>query len=141
MKTTETLKTLAATRRNAIDTASILDTIAKQETHPTLQLERRQAADRLKHFARGIQMAIFEIHEMHTDRATELIRRFKFLASKFEKNGYDERLEGRLDIAANYIGKATGFRYAAQLVADENVIDVDFDTIYYNTPLQEGGEA
>ena len=141
MKTTETLKALAATRRNAIDTASILDTIAKQETHPTLQLERRQAADRHKQFARGIQTAIFEIHEMHTDRATELIRCLKYIATKFEKNGYDERLAGHQDLAATYIGKATGIRYAAQLLADENGIDVDFDTIHYNNPLQEGGEA
>lgn len=141
MKTTETLKALAATRLNAIDTATILYTVAKQETHPTLQLERRHAADRHRHFANGIRIAIEDLHDMHTDDACEMVRHLKWLAAKHEKIGYDERLEEHPQTAAQHFGKATGLRYAAQVLADENCIDVDFDIIHYNDPLQEGGEA
>lgn len=141
MKTTETLKALAATRLNAIDTATILYTVAKQETHPTLQLERWHAADRHKHFALGIIIAIEDLHDMHTDDACEMVRHLKWLAAKHEKIGYDERLEEHPQTAAQHFGKATGLRYAAQVLADENGIDVDFDIIHYSDPLQEGGEA
>lgn len=141
MKTTETLKALAATRLNAIDTATILYTVAKQETHPTLQLERLQASNRHRHFANGIRIAMEELHDMHTDEATEMVRHLKHIATRLERIGIDERLAEHPETAAQQLGKATGLRYSAQLLADENCIDVDFDIIHYNDPLQEGGEA
>ena len=141
MKTKETLQTLAATRIAALSTAAAMHTIAKQETHPTLQLERRQASDRHRHFANGIHIAMEEIHDMHTDEATEMVRHLKHIATRLEHIGIDERLAEHSETAAQQLGKATGLRYAAQLLADENGIDVDFDIIHYNNPLQEGGEA
>lgn len=141
MKTKETLKTLAATRTAALSTAATMRTIAKQETYPTLQLERRQASDRHIHFAHGILIAIEELHDMHTDEATEMVRHLKHIATRLERSGIDERLAGHPIPAAIRLGKATGLRYAAQLLADENGIDVDFDIVHYNEPLQEGGEA
>lgn len=141
MKTTETLKALAATKTIANQTADAMDTIAKQQTHPTTQLERRQAADRHRHFADGVQIAIYEINELHTDDAAEMVGHLKFIAARLERKGWNDRMEDRLETAARQFGKATGLRYAAQLLADENGIDVDFDIIHYNNPLQEGGEA
>lgn len=141
METKETLKTLAATKTIAIKTADFMNTIAKQQTHPTTQLERREAADRHRHFADGIQMAIYEINDMHTDKATQMIKRLKHIAKRLEADGWDERLEEHPETAARLFGKANGLRYAAQLLADENGIDVDFDIIQYSEPLQEGGEA
>ncbi len=141
MKDKNTLQALAATRIQALDIASAMHIIAKQETHPTLQLERRQASDRHRHFANGIRLAMEDLHDMHTDDASEMVRHLKWLATKFEKMGWDERLEEHPETAAKHFGKASGFRYAAQLLADENGIDVDFDIIHYGEPLQEGGEA
>lgn len=141
MKDKETLKTLAATKIQALNMASAMHTIAKQESHPTLELERRQASDRHRHFADGIQIAIYEINDMHTDEATQMIKHLKHIAKRLEADGYDERLEEHPETAAKHFGKANGLRYAAQLLADENGIDVDFDIIHYGEPLQEGGEA
>ncbi|MBR2770618.1 MAG: hypothetical protein IKD78_01155 [Bacteroidales bacterium] len=141
METKNTLKALAATKAIAINTADAMHIIAKQETHPTLQLERRQAADRHRHFAHGIQTAVYELHDMHTDDAREMVRHLKHIAKRLERTGMDERLAEHPENAARQLGKATGIRYAAQLLADENGIDVDFDIIHYNEPLQEGGEA
>lgn len=140
MKTQNTLQVLAATKIMAIQTADIMNIIAKQETHPTTQLERRQAADRHRHFADGIQIAIYEIHDMHTDEATEMVKRLKHIAKRLEAKGWDERLEEHSETAARHFGNASGLRYAAQALADENGIDVDFDIIHYGEPLQEGGE-
>lgn len=141
MKTKETLKTLAATRISALKTAAAMHIIAKQETHPELQLERRQASDRHRHFANGIHIAIYELNEMHTDKATEMVRHLKFIAERLERIGMEARLAEHPETAALQLGKATGLRYAAQLLADENDIDVDFDIIHYSDPLQKGGEA
>lgn len=140
MKTTETLKTLAATRTSALYTAAAMHSIAKQQSHPTTQLERRQAGDRHRHFAHGILIAIYELNEMHTDKATEMVKRLKFIATKHETDGWNERLAEQPETAALHFGIANGLRYAAQLLADENGIDVDFDIIHYGEPLQEGGE-
>lgn len=140
MKTQNTLQVLAATRIMAIQTADIMNAIAKQQTHPTTQLERRQAADRHRHFANGIRIAMEEIYDMHTDDAFQMIRHLKFIATRLERIGMDERLAEHPETAAKQLGKATGIRYAAQLLADENCIDVDFDIIHYGEPLQEGGE-
>ena len=141
MKTKSTLKTLATTRAQALNMASAMHIIANQETHPELQLETRQASDRHRHFANGIRIAMEELHDMHTDEATEMVRHLKFIARRLERTGMDERLAKDIESAAQHIGKATGLRYAAQLLADENGIDVDFDIIHYGEPLQEGGEA
>lgn len=141
METKNTLQTLAATKRAAIETANAMNTIANQETHPTTMQERRQAADRHRHFADGIQMAIYDINDMHTDKATEMVKHLKYIAMKLEDEGWDERLEEHPETAARHFGNASGLRYAAQLLADENGIDVDFDIIHYSEPLQEGGEA
>lgn len=141
MKTQNTLESLSATKIMAIQTADAMNIIAKQQTHPTTQLERRQAADRHRHFAHGIQMAIYEIHDMHTDDVTEMIKHLKHIAKRLEADGWDERPEEHPETAARHFGNATGLRYAAQLLADENGIDVDFDIIHYGEPLQEGGEA
>lgn len=141
MKTDKTLQALAATRRSAIETANTMNTIAKQETHPTTMLERVHAADRHRHFADGIQMAIYDINDMHTDKATEMVKHLKHIAKRLEAKGWDERLEEHPETAARHFGNATGLRYAAQLLADENGIDVDFDIVHYGEPLQEGGEA
>lgn len=141
MKDKNTLQALASTRIQALNIASAMHTIAKQETHPTLQLERRQASDRHRHFANGIRLAMEELHDMHTDDASDMVRHLKWLATKFEKMGWDERLEEHPETAAKHFGKASGLRYAAQLLADENGIDVDFDIIHYGESLQEGGEA
>lgn len=141
MKTKETLKTLAATRTNALYTVAAINTIAKQETHPTLQQERRQACDRHRHFANGIRIALEELHDMHTDDASEMVRHLKHIAKRLERIGIDERLAEHPETAAQQLGKATGLRFAAQLLADENDIDVDFDIVHYGEPLQEGGEA
>lgn len=141
METKNTLKTLAATKSCAIQTADAMNAIAKQQTHPTTQLERRQAADRHRHFADGIQIAIYEIHDMHTDQTTEMVRHLKHIAKRLEAMGWDERLEEKPETAARHFGNASGLRYAAQLLADENGIDIDFDIIHYGEPLQEGGEA
>lgn len=141
METKETLKTLLASRKTAIETANAMSTIAKQETHPTLQLERRQAADRHRHFADGTLIAMEEIYDMHTDDACQMVRHLKFIATRLERIGIDERLAEHPETAAKQLGKATGIRYVAQLLADENGIDVDFDIIHYGEPLQEGGEA
>lgn len=141
METKNTLKALAAIKTIATITAETMHTIAKQETHPTLQLERRQTADRHRHFADGIRIAMEEIHDMHTDQATEMVRHLKHIAKRLERIGMDERLSEHPETAAQQLGKATGIRYAAQLLADENGIDADFDIIHYGDPLQEGGEA
>lgn len=141
MKDKNTLKTLAASRTCALNTAAAMYIIAKQESHPTTQQERRQASDRHRHFAEGMRIAMEELHDMHTDDASEMIRHLKWLATKHEKMGWDKRLEENLETAAKHFGKANGLRYAAQLLADENGIDVDFDIIHYGEPLQEGGEA
>lgn len=141
MKDKETLKTLAATKTWALNMASAMHTIAKQESHPTLELERRQASDRHRHFAVGMRIAMEELHDMHTDDAAEMVRHLKWLAKKHETIGYNERLEEHPETAAKHFWKANGLRYAAQLLADENGIDVDFDIVHYNEPLQEGGEA
>lgn len=141
MKTKETLKTLAAVRISALDMAIAMHDIAKQETHPTLQLERRQASDRHKHFANGIQIAIYELNETHTDEATEMVRHLKYIAERLEHIGIDARLAEHPETAAQQLGKANGIRFAAQMLAYENGIDVDFDIVHYNEPLQEGGEA
>lgn len=141
METKNTLQTLAATIRAAIETAKAMNTIAKQEAHPTTQLERRQAADRHMHFAGGIRIAIYDINDMHTDNAYEMVKHLKHIAKRHEADGWDERLEEHPETAARHFGNASGLRYAAQLLADENGIDVDFDIIHYGEPLQEGGEA
>lgn len=141
MKTKETLKTLAAIRISALDMAIAMHTIAKQETHPTLQKERQQASDRHRHFANGIRIAMEELHDMHTDEATEMVRHLKHIATRLERNGIDERLAEHPETAAQQLGKANGIRFAAQMLAYENDIDVDFDIVHYNEPLQEGGEA
>lgn len=141
METRETLRILTETRNNALFAAEAIDTFAKQETHPTLQLERRQSADRHRHFADGIQMAIYDINDMHTDKATEMVRHLKHIAKRLEAEGWDERLEEHSETAARHFGNASGLRFAAQLLAEENAIDVDFDIVHYGEPLQEGGEA
>lgn len=141
MKTTETLKALAAIRISAIDMAIAMTHISKQETHPTLQLEARQSSDMHVYFAYGIHIAIEELHDMHTDDASEMVRHLKWLATQHEKIGWDKRLEENLETAAKHFGRANGLRYAAKMLADENGIDVDFDIIHYNETQQEGGEA
>ncbi len=141
METKETLKALAAIRISALDMAVAMHYIAKQETYPTLQLETQQSSDRHRHFANGIRIAMEELHDMHTDDATEMVRHLKHIATRLERIGIDERLAEHPETAAQQLGKATGIRYAAQMLADENCIDVDFDITHYNEPLQEGGEA
>lgn len=141
MKTDKTLQALAAIRISAVDMAVAMNYIAKQETHPTLQLETRQASDRHRHFANGIRIAMEELHDMHTDNATEMVKHLKHIAKRLEAEGWDERLEEHPETAARHFGNARGLRYAAQMLADENDIDVDFDIVHYGDPLQEGGEA
>ena len=141
MKTNKTLQALAAIRISALDMAVAMNYVSKQETHPTLQLEARQAADRHRHFANGIRIALEELHDMHTDEATEMVRHLKHIAKRLERIGIDERLAEHPETAAQQLGKAKGIRFAAQMLADENGIDVDFDIVHYNEPLQEGGEA
>lgn len=135
MKDKNTIATLTASASIAIAQASALETIAEQISHPTIELERQQAAKQAHAWAQASKRAIEDLNDMHTEDAKEMTAHFMSIAKRLEDKAETIRVEipyisrwetirdMKLD-AMEKVAAAGAWRYAAQLIADENNISM-----------------
>lgn len=135
MKDKNTIATLTASASMAVAQASALETIAEQISRPAIEQERQQAAKQALIWAQACKRAIEDLHDMHTDDAKEMSAHFISTAKRLEDKAeslrtqtlYTSNWETICDMeldALEKVAAAGAWRYAAQLIADENNISI-----------------